>query len=114
MATKMPFLRIQRGEGWYASQLSVKIYVNNEYKGEIPGPAPGTAKDFDLPGAGSHDVYFIIDGCRSALYRTPFIDNGFYQSLEIQLPEESLLSWIFRRENFGRLVPRSPGVAAGT
>lgn len=106
-----PFLRIQRMDRWYASALPVHIYVDGQRRAEMRPPAPGGAVDVRLPHEGSYEIQFEIDGCRSAVYQTPLLREDQYQTLEIELPEKELFSWLFRRNCFGRFVPRSPAVA---
>lgn len=106
----MSSLRIQRMSKWWGSRLAVSIYIDGVKQGEIPPPAPGRAVDFKLPGAGTYEVFFEIDGCRSAIYTTPYIAKDEYQTLEVELPDHPGYSWLFDRNNFGRLVPRSSAI----
>jgi hypothetical protein len=110
----MSFLRIQRTNRQWGSELPVSIFVDGKKQGEIPPPAPGSPVDFRLPGPGRYEVFFEIDGRRSALYKTPYIDKDEYQSLEIELPENPgirwIVDWFTGRNSFGSLTPRSPAV----
>jgi hypothetical protein len=107
----MAFLRIQRTNRWWGSRLPVFIYIDGEKKGEILPPAPGEPVNFHLPRAGTYLVSFEIDGCRSAVYPTPYIAEDEFQTLEVILPEHPGLSAIFDRNNFGHLSPRSSAIS---
>lgn len=111
MSQSRSFIRVQRPDRWFGSALTVRIFIDGVLRGELSPPAPGTASDFDLATPGRHEAFFEIDGCRSAVYETPDIKIGQFQTLEIELPEIPLYSWLFRRRNFGRLVPRSTAIA---
>ena len=100
---KGPMIRVQRTSESFGSILSVRIYVDGEYAGDIPGPAPAS-KDFQLPGPGEYEICFEIQWCRSAPFRCRLSDDE-YQNLRIELPPDPVLSSFYRRNNFGRLVP---------
>jgi hypothetical protein len=105
-----PFLRIQRMGGWYASRVAVSIFIDGAERGKLLPPAPGSPVDFELPSLGEHEVFFKVEGCRSSVYKTPYIGEGQFQTLDVEMPENPFFSFFSRRASFGRMVARPSGI----
>ena len=98
--TKRPFVRIVRQNDWFGRWQNLEVHINGRHVGAVK---PVSHKDFPVE-YGLVKIYVKMDWCTSEELIFEMDEKNSFLPLDVECPQQPILSSIFWSKIFFRLV----------